>query len=57
MEDDNEDDLKNKEELHIAGKHTVLDISCFAVFFGELPNCLSDPTHPLSSPNGPYFYI
>ena len=57
MEDDNEDDLKNKEELHIAGKHTVLDIFCFAVFFGELPNCLSDPTHPLSSPNGPYLYI
>ena len=33
MEDDNEDDLKNKEDLHIAGRHTALDIFRFAVFF------------------------
>ena len=33
MEDDNEDDLKNKADLHIAGRHTVLDIFRFAVFF------------------------
>ena len=33
MEDDNEDELKNKEDLHIAGMHTALDIFCFAVFF------------------------
>ena len=33
MEDDNEDDLKNNEYLHIAGRHTALDIFCFAVFF------------------------
>ena len=33
MEDDNEDDLKNKEDLHIAGRHTTLDIFRFAVFF------------------------
>ena len=26
MKDDNEDDLKNKEELHIGGRHTALDI-------------------------------
>ena len=32
MEDDNEDDLKNKEDLHIAGRHTALDICRFAVF-------------------------
>ena len=32
MEDDNEDDFKNKEDLHIAGRHTVLDIFRFAVF-------------------------
>ena len=30
--DDNEDDLKNKEDLHIGGKHTALDIFRFAVF-------------------------
>ena len=24
MEDDNEDNLKNKEDLHIAGRHTAL---------------------------------
>ena len=33
MEDDNKDDLKNKEDLHIAGRHTALDIFRFAVFF------------------------
>ena len=33
MEDDNEDDLNNKEDLHIAGRHTALDIFRFAVFF------------------------
>ena len=33
MEDDNEDHLKNKEDLHIAGRHTALDIFRFAVFF------------------------
>ena len=32
IEDDNEDDLKNKEDLHIIGRHTALDIFCFAVF-------------------------
>ena len=32
MEDDNEDELKNKEDLHIAGMHTALDIFRFAVF-------------------------
>ena len=26
MKDDNEDDLKNKEDLHIGGMHTALDI-------------------------------
>ena len=35
MEDDYEDYLKNKEDLHIAGRHTVLDIFRFAVFFGH----------------------
>ena len=29
----NEDDLKNKEDMHIAGRHTALDIFRFAVFF------------------------
>ena len=33
MEADNEDDLKNKADLHIAGRHTALDISRFAEFF------------------------
>ena len=32
MKDDNEDDLKNKEDLHIGGRHTALDIFRFAVF-------------------------
>ena len=34
MKEYNEDDLKNKEDLHIAGRHTALDIFRFAVFFG-----------------------
>ena len=25
--------------------------------FGDIPNCLSDPTHPFSSPYGPYFFF
>ena len=33
MKDDNEDDLKNKEDLHIGGRHMVLDIFRFAVIF------------------------
>ena len=33
MKDDNEDDLKNKEDLHIGGRHTALDIFRFVVFF------------------------
>ena len=33
MEDDNEDNLKNKEDLHIAGRQMALDIFRFAVFF------------------------
>ena len=37
MEDDNEDNLKNKEDLHIAGRHTALDIFRFAVFFSTGP--------------------
>ena len=36
MEDDNEDNLKNKEDLHIAGRHTALDIFSFAVFLIQL---------------------
>ena len=32
MKDDNEDDLKNKEDLPIGGRHTALDIFRFAVF-------------------------
>ena len=37
MEDDNEDDLKNKEDLLIAGRHTVLDIFRFAkIDFGKI---------------------
>ena len=32
MKDDYEDDLKNKEDLHIGGRHTALDIFRFAVF-------------------------
>ena len=37
MKDDNEDDLKNKEDLHIGGRHTALDIFRFAVFFHPHP--------------------
>ena len=33
MADDNEDYLKNKEDLHIAGRHSALDIFRFGVFF------------------------
>ena len=33
MKDDNEDALKNKEDLHIAVRHTAPDIFRFAVFF------------------------
>ena len=33
MEDNNEDNLKNKEDMHIAGRHTALDIFRFVVFF------------------------
>ena len=33
MEDNKEDELKNKEDLHIAERHTALDIFRFAVFF------------------------
>ena len=33
MKDDNEDDLKNKEDLHIGGRHMALDIFRFGVFF------------------------
>ena len=32
MEDNNEDELKNKEDLHIGGGHTALDIFRFVVF-------------------------
>ena len=31
-----EDYLKNKEDLHIAGRHTAMDIFRFAVFFLKL---------------------
>ena len=37
MEDNNEDDLKNKADLHIVGRHTALDISRFAEFFDHIP--------------------
>ena len=33
IEDDNEDDLKNKEDFYIAGRYMALDIFRFAVFF------------------------
>ena len=33
MDLNNEDNLKNKEDLHIAGRHTALDIFRIAVFF------------------------
>ena len=35
MEDDNEDDLKNKEDLHIAGRNKALDIFSFTVFLNQ----------------------
>ena len=35
MEDDNEDNLKNKEDLHIAGRYTALDKFHFVVFFNN----------------------
>ena len=36
MKDDNEDDLKNKEELHIGGMHTALDnILLCGIFFSS----------------------
>ena len=34
--DDNEEDLKNKEDLHIGGRHTALDIFRFAVFLFKI---------------------
>ena len=33
MDLNNKDNLKNKEDLHIAGRHTALDIFRFEVFF------------------------
>ena len=33
MDLNNEDNLKNKEDLHIAGRHAAMDIFRFAVFF------------------------
>ena len=44
--EDNEDNLKSKEVLHIAGRHTVLDIFSFTVFFlFYIENChFLDPT-------------
>ena len=33
MDLNNEDNLKNKEDLHISGRHPALDIFRFAVFF------------------------
>ena len=38
----NEDELKNKEDLHIAGMHTALDIFRFAVFFLNFPNVFAE---------------
>ena len=34
--DDNEDDLKNKEDLHIAGGHMAQDIFSFAIFLMKI---------------------
>ena len=28
-----------------------------AVRFGKIPKCFRDPTHPFSTPNGPYFHL
>ena len=36
MEADNEDDLKNKADLHIAGRYMALDIFRFAVFLTDI---------------------
>ena len=36
MKDANEDDLKNKEDLHIGGGHTALDIFRFAVLLENI---------------------
>ena len=45
MEDYNEDNLKNKEDLHIAARDTVLDIFRFAVFSNQaLYICLKGAT-------------
>ena len=56
--EDNEDNLKSKEVLHIAGRHTALDIFSVAVFFlFDIENChfldpqnisFVDPSHPLT---------
>ena len=35
MDLNNEDDLKNKEDLHIAGRHTALDLFRFMVFLWQ----------------------
>ena len=40
--EDNEDDLKNKEDLLIAGRHMALDIFSFAVFFIGYMDCMSE---------------
>ena len=36
MDLNNEDDLKKKEDLHIAGTHAALEIFRFAVFFVDI---------------------
>ena len=38
--DDNEDNLKNKEDLHIGGRHTALDIFRLAVFSDASPESI-----------------
>ena len=43
MEDNNEDNLKNKKDLHITGGPTALDIFRFGVFFDWDS---TDPTPP-----------
>ena len=48
MEDDNEDNLKNKEDLHIAGRHTALDIFRFAVFFNLFVEFLKNSGHNMA---------
>ena len=47
MKDDNEDDLKNKEDLNIGGRHTALDIFRFAAFF--FLSLLNRPSNKLCS--------